>query len=163
MAYLPLLWDALLLGIGATLFMDLAGVAQHLLLRSPLPDYRFVGRWAAYLRQGRWRHALLFNSPPKAHEKVIGWALHYVTGVVFALLLLLWQGRSWLQAPELGSALMVGVATVLVPWCLMQPAWGMGLAARHTPAPWTARRKSLVAHGWYGIGLWCSGSLLALS
>jgi hypothetical protein len=55
----------------------------------------------------------------------------------------------------------VGLTTLAAPWLLMQPAFGMGLAASKTPNPHKARLGSLRAHATYGAGLWLGGKLAA--
>jgi hypothetical protein len=47
----------LIIGAGATLVMDLSGVARKFLLGIPPPDYGLVGRWLAHMAlSGRFRH-----------------------------------------------------------------------------------------------------------
>ncbi|CCG88010.1 hypothetical protein EPIR_2647 [Erwinia piriflorinigrans CFBP 5888] len=48
-----------------------------------------------------------------------------------------------------------------VPFLLMQPCLGNGIAAAKTPAPWLGRRRNLVAHVSFGLGRWLSAWLLA--
>jgi Protein of unknown function (DUF2938) len=43
---------------------------------------------------------------------------------------------------------------VLVPYLIMQPSFGLGIAASRTPNPTQARLRSLVAHTAFGIGLY---------
>ena len=43
-----------------------------------------------------------------------------------------------------------------MPFLLMQPAFGLGVAAAKTPAPWQARLKSLSSHLVFGVGLYLS-------
>ncbi|WP_277756165.1 DUF2938 family protein [Rosenbergiella epipactidis] len=49
---------------------------------------------------------------------------------------------------------MVGLLTLFVPFVIMQPAFGFGLAASHTPRPWLARILGLCTHLMYGAGLY---------
>ena len=53
-----------------------------------------------------------------------------------------------------------GLATVVFPWGVMQPAMGAGWAASRTPHPWRARLHSLVLHAVFGLGLYASALLL---
>lgn len=147
---------ALLIGIGATAVMDLCSVALQR-LGIPMPNYALVGRWVAHMPRGRFRHDAIAAAAPMAGERAIGWSVHYLTGVVFAALLLAVWGLDWAQRPTLAPALTVGIATVAAPFLLMQPAMGAGIAARRTPHPATARVRSLVNHGLFGLGLYASG------
>ena len=70
---------------------------------------------------------------------------------------MLWQGTDWLSAPRLLPALIFGVATVVFPFFVMQPASGAGWAASRTPHPWRARLHSLVLHAVFGLGLCACG------
>jgi hypothetical protein len=60
----------------------------------------------------------------------------------------------WLAHPTLLPALFFGVGTVLVPFLLMQPSFGFGIAASRTPNPTQARLRSLMAHAAFGVGLY---------
>jgi hypothetical protein len=56
--------------------------------------------------------------------------------------------------------LLVGIATVLAPFLLMQPGMGLGVFARRAPHPWKARLHSLLMHAVFGLGLYASARLL---
>jgi hypothetical protein len=147
-------------GLGGTLAMDGWGLAQKRLLGAAAPDYALVGRWLGHMRQGRLRHAAITGATPVRGERAIGWAAHYAIGIAFAALPPLLWGAGWLQAPTPAPALLVGLATVAAPFLVMQPAFGLGVAAAKTPRPWGARRRSLANHLMFGVGLYL-GALLA--
>ena len=46
--------------------------------------------------------------------------------------------------------------SVVVPYLIMQPAFGLGIAASRTPQPLHARLRSLMAHTAFGVGLYLS-------
>lgn len=148
-----------LVGIGATAVMDLwliglrrAGVAVQ--------PMAFIGRWVGHLLQGRVAHASIAKAPPVAGEAALGWLAHYAVGIAFATLLVAVAGSGWLSAPTPWPAIGVGIATVLMPWFVMQPAMGAGIAASKTPAPFQNRLRSLVNHTVFGIGLYAAGLAL---
>ncbi|MCC2637072.1 MAG: rane protein [Moraxellaceae bacterium] len=149
----------LLTGIGATLVMDLWSFIRGRWLGIPRPDYGLVGRWVGHMPQGRFRHAAIKAAAPVRGERVLGWGVHYLTGVAFAGLLVAGWGVDWLRAPTLAPALAVGIGTIAAPFLLMQPGMGAGLAARRTPNPAAARRQSLVTHAVFGFGLYAAGWL----
>ena len=47
------------------------------------------------------------------------------------------------------------------PWLVMQPSFGLGIAASKAPKPTQARLKSLMTHTVFGIGLYLWGLLLS--
>ncbi|WP_068825365.1 DUF2938 family protein [Pseudomonas sp. BMS12] len=149
-----MLLQTLLLGVGATLLLDLWALLRKRLFATPALDYALVGRWLGHMRHGQFRHAAIGKAPGVRGERLLGWGFHYLTGVLFAGLFLVLVGPQWLCAPAPLAALAFGAATVAAPLLLMQPAFGMGIAAARTPAPWVARRRSLLSHLVFGAGLY---------
>jgi hypothetical protein len=60
----------------------------------------------------------------------------------------------WLARPTLLPALLFGIGTVLAPFLVMQPSFGLGIAASRAPSPTQARLRSLMAHIVFGVGLY---------
>lgn len=149
------------LGLGATFFMDIVALLRQRLFNVPSLDYRLVGRWLGHMLSGRFRHDSISRAQPLRHERLTGWLFHYLTGVVFAALLLAVAGEHWFYRPTLTPALLMGVFSVAAPWLIMQPALGMGVAASNTPHPRLARLRSLTTHLSFGIGLYVTGWLWA--
>ena len=147
----------LLTGLGATVIMDLWGLARKPLLGVAPPDYALVGRWLAFMPRGRFRHESIKASPPVRAEGFIGWLAHYLIGITFAGVLVAFWGSGWTQQPTLAPALMVGVGTLAAPFLLMQPGMGAGIAASRTPRPNAARLQSLITHLVFGFGLYLAG------
>lgn len=147
----------LTIGTGATAVMDAWGFARKTLLGVPSPEYGLVGRWVGHMPHGRFRHASITASPAVPGERVIGWIVHYLTGITYAGLLVALGGDSWLQHPTLSLAMAVGIGTVLAPFLLMQPAMGAGIASRRTPRPGIARLHSGIMHAVFGAGLFAAG------
>jgi hypothetical protein len=50
-----------------------------------------------------------------------------------------------------------------VPFFVMQPAFGAGVAASKTPRPAQARLRSLMTHGVFGVGLYAGAWLVSLA
>jgi hypothetical protein len=151
--------NAVLIGAGATALLDLYGVVRALLTGAAMPDYAPVGRWIAHMPRGRFVHAAIGKAAPVKGERLIGWSAHYLIGIAFAgVLLAVWPG--WAQRPTLLPALIVGIGSVAAPFLLMQPGLGLGIAASRTPDPAAARRRSLMTHTVFGIGLYAAGWLL---
>lgn len=149
--------DAILIGAGATAFLDLWSAARTWLLGAPRPDYVLVGRWLAHLARGRLFHDAIAKSTPIAGERAIGWIAHYLIGIAFAAALLVVWGEAWAREPTLVPALIVGIGSVAAPFLIMQPGMGAGFFARRTPDPRAARLRSLTTHAIFGVGLYIAG------
>ena len=162
---LPLiLSSAIVLGLGATLTFDLWGVfLKHTVKLAP-SNLCLVGRWLCYMPEGTFTHAKIGSTPPKRAECTIGWIAHYLIGITFASVFVALVGNNWLQQPTLLPALVFGLVTVLAPFAIMQPAFGLGFAAAKTPNPTQARVRSLLNHTAFGVGLylfaWLANGLL---
>jgi hypothetical protein len=68
---------------------------------------------------------------------------------------------SVIAQPTLAPALIVGLGSIVVPFFIMQPGLGAGVAASRTPKPWRSRFRSLVTHTSFAIGLYLSALLLS--
>ncbi len=150
------LLGVVVIGVGATILLDIWAVTLKGLFNVALPDYRLVGRWVAYMPRGRFRHDRISASPPLRRELLVGWSFHYLTGIAFASLLLAIWGIDWARQPTIGPALLVGIGGVAAPFLLMQPGMGAGIAASRTPRPNAARRRSLVTHSIFGLALYAA-------
>jgi DUF2938 family protein len=157
---LELAMRILAIGAGATIVMD----AWLLLLkRAGLPGMNFalLGRWLAHL----WLGTRLQGGPAKAApirgEVALGWAAHYLIGVAFAALLILAKGLEWAREPTFVPALLTGIATVIAPLFVLQPAMGAGIASAKTPTPVRNSLRSLVNHTVFGVGLYVAAAASA--
>ena len=156
---IELLTRAIVIGIGATIIMDLWAVLLKRGFSVPSLDYKIVGRWLLYMPQGKFKHDNILKADPVSGERVLGWFAHYVTGIVFAALLLLVAGLQWTQNPTILPALAAGIISVAAPFFIMQPGFGFGIAASKTPAPAIARFRSLMNHSVFGVGLYLAALL----
>lgn len=150
------------IGIGATLALDLWGLLLKRLFGVSSMGWHLVGRWVGHFPRGRFRHDSIMAAPAVQGELAIGWIVHYLVGIAYAILFLAIVGNGWLQQPTLLPALGFGVLTVIAPFFIMQPGMGAGIAASRTPAPNAARLRSLAAHSVFGIGLYAAARLLAV-
>ena len=141
-------------GLGATLFMDLWAWGLNRGFGVAAPNYCLVGRWVCHMTRGRFAHANINNATAEPQECAVGWISHYVVGAVYSLVLLAIVSPSWFAKPTFPPALLFGLVTVLVPFLIMQPSFGLGVAACRSPDPTKARLKSLMAHTAFGVGLY---------
>jgi hypothetical protein len=104
--------------------------------------------------EGTFVHASIAAASQKRSECAVGWIAHYVIGTAYALVLVAFVSGSWLARPTLLPAMLFGIGSVLVPYVIMQPSFGLGIAASRTPRPTQARLRSLMAHTVFGAGLY---------
>jgi DUF2938 family protein len=148
---------AVAVGLGATLVMDLWNLFLKRAFGIPSLDYCLLGRWLRHMPEGTFRHASIAAAAPKPFECKVGWTAHYSIGVVFALALVVLTSGAWLARPTLLPALLLGLATVVFPFFVLQPSLGLGIAASKSPKRAQARLKSLATHTVFGVGLYLCG------
>lgn len=155
------LWlAALALGLGATAILDLSALILQRVANLPVPDWALIGRWVGHWPRGVFQHRSIAQARPVAGEHLLGWFVHYLVGLLLAAGFLAAVGRDWLANPEPRTAVAWGIATVLLPYLILQPALGAGIAARLTPKPASVRLRSLLNHAIFGFGLYLSAALL---
>jgi hypothetical protein len=142
------------IGIGATLVMDLWNLFLKRTFGIPSLNYCVLGRWLCHMPGGTVVHASIAAAPRQPFECAVGWIAHYTIGVVFALLFVVVTSGDSLARPTVLPALLYGLGTVVFPFFIMQPSFGLGIAASRTPKPTQARLKSLVTHTVFGVGLY---------
>ena len=77
-----------LVGVGATLILDLWAALLKAALHVPATNYAMVGRWIGYFPRGRWTHAAIADASAVAGEHALGWSVHYGIGILY----LRWRG-----------------------------------------------------------------------
>lgn len=151
--------SAIIMGLGATLTFDLWALFLKQAFKITPSNICLVGRWLRYMPEGTFKHSNIVSAPRKSAECAVGWIVHYLIGLAFAIAFVAWVGNNWLQHPRLIPALGFGVVTVLAPFFIMQPALGFGIAAAKMPNPTQARLRSLMNHIAFGVGLYLFGWL----
>jgi hypothetical protein len=146
--------SAAAIGVGASVLMDVWNLLLKRVLGIPSLSYCLLGRWLLHMPAGTFAHVSISAAPQKRFECTAGWLAHYSIGIAFALVFLALLSGEWLAHPTLLPALLYGIATVVFPLFIMQPALGLGIAAAKTAKPAQARLKSLVTHTVFGIGLY---------
>ena len=148
------LLSAIPIGLGATLVFDLWGLFLKYTFQIPPSNVCLVGRWLRYMPGGTFKHSNISASPQKSAECVVGWIAHYTIGITFAVIFVVLAGNSWLEHPTPIPAIAFGLITVLAPFYIMQPLFGLGFAASKTPNPTQARLRSLMNHAAFGVGIY---------
>ena len=145
---------AIAVGIGATLLVDLWNVFLKRAFSIRSLNYCLLGRWLRHMPMGTFRHASIIDAPQKPFECAVGWMAHYTIGIVLALVFVLFSSGDWLVQPTLLPALLYGISTVIFPFFILQPSFGLGIASSKTLNPTQAKLKSLMTHTVFGVGLW---------
>ncbi len=153
--------QAVLIGIGATLCIDLWTLFLKRGLDISSLNYCLLGRWFLHMPGGTFRHESIVRAQPRAGECTVGWVAHYLIGISLATTFVTLVSAEWVAHPTLLPALAFGIITVLIPFFIMQPSLGFGVAASRTPMPAQARLKSLLTHTVFGLGLYGTGMLVA--
>ncbi len=155
-----LLWRGVMIGIGATLLMDLWAIVLQRVFAQPRANWAPVGRWFYHLKNGRVFHDSIATSAAYEHELALGWISHYAVGILYGVLLALFVGQDWFADPTFLPAWIWGILTVGAGWFLLQPGLGLGWAASRTPNPMKVRALNLIAHTVFAIGLWGTALLM---
>jgi hypothetical protein len=145
---------AIALGAGATAVMDLWNLLVKHALGIPSLDYCLLGRWVLHMRHGTVRHVSIAAAAPKPFECILGRIAHYSIGVVLGVVFVALAPSGWLARPSVLPPLLFGIVTVALPFFIMQPSLGLGVASSKTRNPAQARLKSLMSHAAFGVGLY---------
>lgn len=152
--------QGLLIGLLATVLIDIWALVLKHALNLPTTNWAMVGRWVGHLPKGQFVHRPIGNAAPIAGEASLGWATHYVIGMIYGV------GYLWLmrdvvaQTPSLVSAIVFSVVLLVAPWFIMLPGLGAGILARRAPRPWLMRGINVSVHVIFGIGLYAGWWLL---
>lgn len=151
----------ILVGVGATLVMDVWALFLRRAFNIPSLNFCLVGRWLRHMSAGTFKHVNIAAAAKQPAECTLGWLVHYFTGITSALILVIATSGEWLEHPSLLPALLVGICAVLLPFFVMQPSFGLGIAAAKTSNPTQARLKTLITHTVFGVGLYVSAFTLS--
>ncbi|TWF54506.1 DUF2938 domain-containing protein [Neorhizobium alkalisoli] len=157
---IDLFWRGIAIGIGATILMDLWAFLLHFALAQPKPNWAPPGRWVRHLAHGQVFHDNIAAAQPYEHELALGWAFHYLVGILYGVIFALIIGPAWFLSPTFLPAWIWGIVTIAGGWFLLQPGMGLGWAASKTPNPNKIRIMGLIAHTVFAIGLYGTALIL---
>lgn len=155
-----LLWRGVVIGIGATVLMDIWALILARFPGQSRPNWAPVGRWVGHLGRGTVFHDDIAAAAPFALENKMGWAFHYLVGILYGVILVLITGPAWVAHPTFWPAWIWGIVTIAAGWFLLVPGLGLGWAASRTPNPNRTRVMGLIAHTVFGFGLYATALLL---
>jgi len=151
----------LAVGIVATLMTDLWHRLLQAVAELPPANWGLIGRWVAWMPRGVLVHRSITATPPVRGELAIGWGFHYAVGIAYAALYLAMVRLLLGSEPTLVSALLFGLALLVAPWFVMQPALGLGFMAARTPHPGLTRAINVSVHAVFGLGLYVGAVIFA--
>lgn len=151
---LEFLIRAVVIGVGATLLLDIWAQILKRVAGFPAPNWAMPGRWVSHLPRGQFVHEDIGKAQAVPNELAIGWVFHYAVGFLFAAALLAIWGLDWARNPTFLPALIVGLVTVGCGWFILQPGMGAGIAASKKPNAWTLRVLNIVGHTVFAIGMY---------
>jgi hypothetical protein len=155
-----LLLKGVVIGIGATVLMDIWAVLLWKAFGQARPNWAPVGRWFWHLKNGAVFHDDIGKAEPYANELALGWIGHYAVGMLYGVVLALIVGETWFDAPTFLPAWILGIVTVGAGWFLLQPGLGIGVAAAKLPNANTVRVLNLVSHTVFALGLYGTALLM---
>ncbi|WP_115718006.1 DUF2938 family protein [Gallaecimonas mangrovi] len=151
---------SLVVGIGSTVVLDLWVTLVKKVLDIPPTNWGMVGRWIGGLAQGKLVLDTRNDKQPNTYEKALGWAFHYLIGIGYAVMLLLFWGPGFASHPTVLPIFIIGVVvSTLAGLAILMPAMGGGFFASNTPNPKATYLYLIIAHcafaiGQYGFALW---------
>lgn len=146
--------EAMFIGAFATVALDIWQRILKLATGIPPSNWAMAGRWFGHMPRGRFVHEVMADAEEIPNEQALGWSLHYLIGLIYGFLYLGLIVLVFGQQPSFANGLAFGVASVVVPWFMMQPGMGLGVMGRNTPNPAMPRYLALTAHTLFGISLW---------
>lgn len=161
MTLAEMLVRAALVGIGGTIILDLYAFILQRLFGVPATNWRMVGRWIGHMPTGEFVQPAIGQAKPVPGEHALGWAFHYGIGIGYGLLLLAIRGAGWFRSPGIAEPLMLALMLLVLPFFVMMPGLGMGMAGSRTPNPNMTRLKSVIGHSVFGCGMYLTALLMA--
>lgn len=140
-------------GVIATATLDLWQQVFRLVVGLPITNWGMIGRWVGHFEDGQFVHKDIGAAPPVPGENVLGWIVHYVVGVGYAVV---YFGLMWFvfrTPPSLASALIFAALSVSVTWFVMEPILGAGVMASHVPGRFRVLAQDFTSHLSLGFGL----------
>jgi hypothetical protein len=151
----------LITGIVATATLDIWQQIYRLAFGTPITDWAMIGRWVGHIPDGQFVQLDIGKAPPMANERTLGWIVHYVVGIGYAVVYLLLMRFVVGSPPSFISALVFGAVSVVVTWFFMEPILGAGVTGSKIPGQAGAMVHDFTSHLSLGIGLyigsWAAG------
>lgn len=145
--------DCICVGIFACVVFDITQQVVKRLTGLPPSNWAIVGRWFwGVVTDGKIIAKDLPSKDPKPHELRVGWIIHYLVAIGYAVFFSLLVLADILDV-SVRHGLIFGMVSVIVPWFFFMPALGNGLLARRTPNPLLACGLAFMMHSIFGIAV----------
>lgn len=135
MDLMEILLRAALVGIGGTLVLDLYAYILQRLFGVPGTNWKMVGRWIGHMPKGEFVQPAIGQVKPVPGEHALGWVFHYAIGITYGLLIVAIWGAGWLRQPGIAAPLILALVLLILPFFVMMPGLGLGVAGSRTPGP----------------------------
>jgi Protein of unknown function (DUF2938) len=145
--------EIIIVGVVATLTLDIWQQIYRVAFGTPITDWAIIGRWAANLPRGQIVNENIGSAPAVPHEHAIGWVVHYLVGIGYAVVYLVLMWFILGIPPSFISAMIFGAISVSVTWFAMEPILGAGVMASKTPNRQAAMIHDFTSHLSFGFGL----------
>ncbi|ENV34637.1 MULTISPECIES: DUF2938 domain-containing protein [Acinetobacter] len=152
----------ILIGVGATIILDLWALFLNKFFRIPITNWAMVGRWLGHIPKGELVQKQLNKAPSLDYELGLGWLAHYLIGISYILVLIAFEGKAWLSQPTVFPPLVISWFLLIAPFFIMMPCMGAGVAGANTPSPIKTRLISIAGHTVFGLGIYGSAVILNL-
>lgn len=152
----------ILIGIGATIILDLWALTLNKLFGIPITNWSLVGRWIGHIPKGNLVQKQISKAPKLDYELGLGWLVHYLIGISYIVLLVAFEGTIWLSQPTVFPPLVISWFLLVAPFFIMMPCMGAGVAGANTPSPIKTRLISIAGHTVFGMGIYGSAVILNL-
>ena len=141
-------------GFFSCLALDMFGRLLLILFKIPEPSWGIVGRWFFYMvRRGVIFNPQISNAIPIANEVNIGWAIHYLIAVVWAVVFYILFISYPLLELSYRNGLLFGALTTIAPLFIFMPFTGHGVLARKTDMPYITSIILLARHSIFGLAM----------
>lgn len=148
-------------GIFATVVFDIWQRILHAVIGIPPTSWGMIGRWFGHIPRGRLVHASIGEAAPVTNEAAIGWIMHYLIGLGYGVVYV-GMAVALFDGPTLLNGFLFGLASVVIPWFMMQPCMGLGIMGARAPNSNIPRYSALAAHCIYGVALYAGSALHTL-
>ena len=143
----------LIIGIGATIIMDLWGIALALISHSSY-EWSTAGRMIGYLLRGEWLWHDGIMRAALPHENILGWITHYTIGILYALFYVIFCNDGFHQKADFLKSLSFAWFLMIFPLGMLAPITGNGFFNLETHTPLINLIHTFFSHSCFGIGLW---------
>ena len=125
--------EVIVIGVVAAAVLDIWQQIYRILFGTPITNWGMIGRWAAYIPKGQLVHENIGKTPAVPHEMALGWVVHYLVGIGYAVVYLFLMDVVIGTPPGFVSAMIFGIVSVSVTWFIIEPMLGAGFMASKTP------------------------------